>query len=210
MDTKAYQITSVSSVYSSVWAQIKENIKAPHNRPLWGESTGAGGFPSQRDRNAENISIRWCHHASGPSWFYVGPMLTTWTLLSGGQLCMDHPSIVNHTTIPTLIHGFVSEEYGTHAKSVATIPSSARPQLNGHDCQESSELASQIAPAEVDATFIQCAMTEPGTNLPLEITPDPVGPRWAPCWPHELCYQGPSNISQYACVEIFEYDKSMS
>ena len=23
----------------------------------------------------------------------------------------------------------------------------------------------------------------------------PVGPRWAPCWPHEPCYQGSSNIN---------------
>ena len=30
--------------------------------PLWGESTMIGGFPAQRDSNAENISTRWHHN----------------------------------------------------------------------------------------------------------------------------------------------------
>ena len=46
-----------------VEAQIKENIKAPHHWPLWGESTGDRWIISQRASNAENISIWWPHHA---------------------------------------------------------------------------------------------------------------------------------------------------
>ena len=44
MSTMASQITGVSilciTVYPGVRAQIKENIKAPHHWPLWGEYTG--------------------------------------------------------------------------------------------------------------------------------------------------------------------------
>ena len=44
-------------------AQIKENIKAPCHWPLWGKFTGGWGIPEQKANNAENVSIRWCHHA---------------------------------------------------------------------------------------------------------------------------------------------------
>ena len=44
-----------------IQAQIKENIKAPRHRPLWGEYEGnppvTGGFRSQRASNTENVSI---------------------------------------------------------------------------------------------------------------------------------------------------------
>ena len=43
-------------------AQIKENIKAPLHRPLWGEFTGDLWIPAQRASNAENVSIWWRHH----------------------------------------------------------------------------------------------------------------------------------------------------
>ena len=46
-----------------VQAQIKENIKAPRHRTLVGGTTG--GFPSQRARNAETVSIWWRHHGHG-------------------------------------------------------------------------------------------------------------------------------------------------
>ena len=41
-------------------AQIKENIKTPHNWPLWGEFTGE--FPAKRASNAENVSTWWRQH----------------------------------------------------------------------------------------------------------------------------------------------------
>ena len=43
-------------------AQIKEDIKAPRNWPLYGEFTGHGEFRAQRASYAENISIWWRHH----------------------------------------------------------------------------------------------------------------------------------------------------
>ena len=41
-------------------AQIKENIKAPRHKPLWGEFTG--DRPTRRASNAKNVSIWWRHH----------------------------------------------------------------------------------------------------------------------------------------------------
>ena len=54
-----------------IQAQIKENIKAPRHRPLWGNSPAWGGggdspgtseFPAQMASNAENVFIWWRHH----------------------------------------------------------------------------------------------------------------------------------------------------
>ena len=43
-----------------VQAQMKENIKAPHHWPLWGEFIGE--YPAQRASKVENVSIWWRHH----------------------------------------------------------------------------------------------------------------------------------------------------
>ena len=40
-----------------IQAQIKENIKAPRHRPLWGEFTDDRRIPAQMARNAENVSM---------------------------------------------------------------------------------------------------------------------------------------------------------
>ena len=45
MSAMASQITGVSIVYSTVQAQIKENIKAPCHWPLRGEFTGDRRIP---------------------------------------------------------------------------------------------------------------------------------------------------------------------
>ena len=67
-------------------AHIKENIKAPRHWPLWGESTGESGFPSQRTINAENVPIWWRHHGSGmPAWhqgFYSPTRRTSYRKIS--------------------------------------------------------------------------------------------------------------------------------
>ena len=62
MGAMASQITSASIVYSTVQAQIKENIKGPHHWLLWGEFTGDRWIPPQRASIAENVSIWWRHH----------------------------------------------------------------------------------------------------------------------------------------------------
>ena len=59
-----------------VQAQIKENIKAPRNWPLWGEFTGDKGPVT------ENVSIRWRHHVHwhlplGPSYLVRLPIVAT-------------------------------------------------------------------------------------------------------------------------------------
>ena len=46
----------------SVQAHIKGKIKTLHHWPLRGNPPVAGGFPSQRVSNAENVSISICHH----------------------------------------------------------------------------------------------------------------------------------------------------
>ena len=58
----AYQITSLTIVYSFIQRQIKENIKAPRHWPLCGEFTGDRWIPAQMASNAENVSIWWRHH----------------------------------------------------------------------------------------------------------------------------------------------------
>ena len=53
MSSMSSQITGVSFVQPYVETQIKENTKAPHHWPLWGESTGDRWSPSQRASYAE-------------------------------------------------------------------------------------------------------------------------------------------------------------
>ena len=45
-------------------------------------------------------------------------------------------------------------------------------------------LVSYICSAPQELPRLQGSWGQHGTHL------GPVGPRWAPCWPHELCYQG--------------------
>ena len=63
MTTMAYQITSLTVVYSIVYSGAdKKNIKAPRHWPLCcGEFTGTGEFPAKRASNTENVSIWWRH-----------------------------------------------------------------------------------------------------------------------------------------------------
>ena len=84
MSAMASEITTFTIVYSTVYSgQIKENIKAPLNWPLWGEFTGdrwivSVEFPTRKASNAENVSIWWRHH----------DILTINTLLV--RLCVQH------------------------------------------------------------------------------------------------------------------------
>ena len=57
MGVVAYQITSLTIVYSTVYSGAdKKNIKAPSLAFVWGE------FPAQMASNADNVSIWWRHH----------------------------------------------------------------------------------------------------------------------------------------------------
>ena len=47
-----------------IQVQIKENIKAPHHRPLDGNLSVTGEFAAQMASNAENVFIWWRHHES--------------------------------------------------------------------------------------------------------------------------------------------------
>ena len=50
MSPMASQITSVLIVFSTIYIQGTENIKAPRYRPLWGETTGDRWFPITKDQ----------------------------------------------------------------------------------------------------------------------------------------------------------------
>ena len=47
-----------------IQAQIKENMKALHQWPLWGELTGDRKFLAQRASNAETVSSWWHRHVT--------------------------------------------------------------------------------------------------------------------------------------------------
>ena len=70
MITVMSQITGVSIVCSAVCSGADQrHIKAPRHWPLV-----SGGFPSQRASNAEDVSIRRCHHDFSQ---LVSPLLPT-------------------------------------------------------------------------------------------------------------------------------------
>ena len=62
MGVMAFQTTSLTIVYLTIYqAQIK-NIKAPRHWPLCAEFTGDRWIPPQMASNVENTSIWWHHH----------------------------------------------------------------------------------------------------------------------------------------------------
>ena len=61
MGAMAFQITVVSIVRSTVCS--KKTFKLRATDLFEGNPPVNGGFPSQRASNAENVSIRWRHHA---------------------------------------------------------------------------------------------------------------------------------------------------
>ena len=67
MSAMASQITSLTSVYSTVYS----GIKAPRHCLSEGNSPLTGEFPAQRASNEEDASIRWHHHVRHG--FYTNP-----------------------------------------------------------------------------------------------------------------------------------------
>ena len=68
MMAMASQITGVLIVYSTVCSGAHQrNIKLRVTGLCEGNSTLAGGFPSQRASNAEKVSIWWRHHGVAKS-----------------------------------------------------------------------------------------------------------------------------------------------
>ena len=64
MDAMASQITSLTTVYSTVHsgADQKKTSKLCVTGICAGNSPGTGEFPAQMVSNAENVSISWRHH----------------------------------------------------------------------------------------------------------------------------------------------------
>ena len=83
-----------------LYAQIKENTKAPRHWPLWGESTNDRWFPSLRANNTENGSFWWRHHAR-EGW-YIQPILmlicrsfdTTYLFMHAGKDISIKPRLI--------------------------------------------------------------------------------------------------------------------
>ena len=63
MTTMAFQITSLTVVYSTVYSDADQRRhQSSASLALCGEFTGTGEFPAQRASYAENVSIWWRHH----------------------------------------------------------------------------------------------------------------------------------------------------
>ena len=64
MNTVAYQIISLTIVYSTVYsdADQRKHEKLRVTGLCTGNSLGTGEFPAQMASNAENVSIWWRHH----------------------------------------------------------------------------------------------------------------------------------------------------
>ena len=64
MTAMASQITSLASVYSTVYSSVdqRKHQSSASLTFVWGISPVTGEFPAQRASNAENVSIWWCHH----------------------------------------------------------------------------------------------------------------------------------------------------
>ena len=75
MDAMASQITSLTSVYSTVYSGVnkKQNIKAPRHWPLCGEFTGDRWIPRTNDQLR-----RKCFHLMSSSWRFWTGQYSTW------------------------------------------------------------------------------------------------------------------------------------
>ena len=75
MGTIAFQITSLTIVYSAVYSDADQRTSKLRVTGLCaGKSPGTGEFPAQMASNAENVSIWWRHNVQPqkiilPSWF---------------------------------------------------------------------------------------------------------------------------------------------
>ena len=72
MGTIASQITSLASVYSTVYSAAGQRNYQSSASLAFGRGIE---FPSQRASNAENVSIWWRHHATGPTCTNFKPTL---------------------------------------------------------------------------------------------------------------------------------------
>ena len=65
MGAKAFQITSLTIVYPTVYSDADQRKhQSSASLAFAGNSPGTGEFPAQMASNAENVSIWWRHHAS--------------------------------------------------------------------------------------------------------------------------------------------------
>ena len=69
MGTIAYQITSLTIVYSAVYsgADQRKHHSSASLAFVWENSPVTGEFPAQMASNAENVSIWWRHHGYFPN-----------------------------------------------------------------------------------------------------------------------------------------------
>ena len=62
MRVKAFQITSLTIVYSTIYSDADQRKHQSSTSLAFGKSPLTGEFPAQMASNAENVSIWWCHH----------------------------------------------------------------------------------------------------------------------------------------------------
>ena len=83
MSTMAYQITSLTIVYSIVYSGA-DHRKLRVTGLCAGNSPVTGEFPAQSASNAENVSIWWRHHA-----YALEPGVTRWSYFKMFILCLS-------------------------------------------------------------------------------------------------------------------------
>ena len=99
MGVMASQITSLTIVYSTVYSDADQRKhQSPALLAFAGNSPLTGEFSTQRDSNAENVSIWWRHHARGK--FY--PLLIS--------ILTDVMKNTSRYTVGTLVVRYMHED----------------------------------------------------------------------------------------------------
>ena len=104
MSSMAFQITSLTIVYSSVYSGADQRkhqssaslafVRGIYRRPV--------KFPAQRASNAENVSIWWRHHDSICVWFCCDLFCCGWTICTSLALWQPNDFIsVNRAALNT-------------------------------------------------------------------------------------------------------------
>ena len=117
MGTMASQITSLTSVYSTVYSDADQQRKSKHRVTglCAGNSPGTGEFPAQMASKVEKVSIWWRHHAT--FLHAVHPHI----LLKGNaskQMINNNEIIITRNIIKSWSDSHYIEYHDQHAKMV--------------------------------------------------------------------------------------------
>ena len=118
MGAIASQITSLTIVFSTVYADADKKIKAPRHWPFAGNSPGTGEFPAQMASNAGNDFISWRHHVhvwripEGNTLSQLSQLLRTHSIILSAGTNGINELDMNQCFSFTLIHCYCSSIIG--------------------------------------------------------------------------------------------------